>query len=266
MCIRDRRKSFEKAPHDFDHFLIFWCKFARRFLKRLGFGPPVSFQRKSSKNFTPFLSHFTKEKKTRVIARWRCLSKLHSKISLKRGRKGKKVKGFDLIDLRLATTWYHSILSTGHKGTYQTYCLKLTLNSTSPLVGCGEVCFGRVHTKVPPPNNQNLGLARRPKRGEARAGWVSGDLCDPLYACATRTACVTYRACSIGPGLSEKASLGIFWPQKCTFCLTDPLFGSSLAAQKFRIAFNLLRKTLKLTLGRGRTWSVKLYVIFKYTL
>ena len=67
-------------------------------------------------------------------------------------------------------------------------------------------------------------------------------------------------------GLSENASLGIFWPQKCTFCLTDPLFGSSLAAQKFRIAFNLLRKTLKLTLGRGRTWSVKLYVIFKYTL
>ena len=116
-------KSVEKAPHVFEHFLIFLCKFARRFLKRLCFWPPVSFQRKSSKNFTPFSSHFIKEKKPRIIGRWRCLSKLHSKISLKRGRKGKKVKGFDLIDLRLATTSYHPIVFTVHNGTYQTNCL-----------------------------------------------------------------------------------------------------------------------------------------------
>ena len=170
MCIRDSLKWFyvkvsKKHPTFLTIFLIFWCKFARRFLKCLGFGPPVSFQRKSSKNFTPFSSHFTKEKKTRIIARWRCLSKLHSKISLK----------------------LHSM--------------------------------------------------RAP-----------------------------YKPSASLLGLSENASLGIFWPQKCTFCLTDPLFGSSSVAKMVKIGFNLFRKTLKLTPGRGRTWSVKLYAIFKYTL
>ena len=119
------RKSFRKTPPVFCHFLIFWCKLARCFQKRLKFGPPVSLQRKSSKNLPPFSSHFLKEIQVQeIIARWCCLSKLHFNISLKRGPKGKKVKGLDLIDFRLATTWYHSILSTGHKGTYQSYCLK----------------------------------------------------------------------------------------------------------------------------------------------
>ena len=70
--------------------------------------------------FEPFLKGI---QVTKIIARWCCLSKLHCKISLKQGPKGKKVKGMDLIDFRLATTWYHSIVSTGHIGTYQTYWL-----------------------------------------------------------------------------------------------------------------------------------------------
>ena len=93
------RKSFWKTPPVFCHFLIFWCKLARCFQKRLIFGPPVSLQRKSSKNSPPFSSHFLKEIQVpEIIARWCCLSKLHFNISLKRGPKGKKVKGLDLID------------------------------------------------------------------------------------------------------------------------------------------------------------------------
>ena len=52
-------------------------------------------------------------------------------------------------------------------------------------------------------------------------------------------------------GLSENASLGIFWPQICTFWLTDPLFGSSSVAKMVKIGFNLFRKTLKITPGCG---------------
>ena len=58
-----------------------------------------------------------------ISARWRCPSILHCKISLEQGPEGEKVKGLDLIGFRLATTWYHSIVSTGHIGTYQTYWL-----------------------------------------------------------------------------------------------------------------------------------------------
>ena len=56
----------------------------------------------------------------RRIPRWRCLSKLHCHISLKRGPQEKKVKGLDLLDLRMATKCYHSIVSTGHIFTFQT--------------------------------------------------------------------------------------------------------------------------------------------------
>jgi len=84
-----------------------------------------------------------------LIARWQCQSTLHFHISVKQGPEEKKIKGLNLSPLRLATTRYCSFVSTGHKGTYQTNCLKLTFNSTSPLVGCGEVRFGRVQTKVP---------------------------------------------------------------------------------------------------------------------
>lgn len=53
--------------------------------------------------------------------------------------------------------------------------------------------------KFPPPNNRNLGWPLGQNGGEARAGWVSGDMCEPLCACATRTACVTYSACITPP-------------------------------------------------------------------
>ena len=75
-----------------------------------------------------------------ISARWRCPSILHCKISLEQGPEGEKVKGLNLIDLRLVTTWNHSIVCTGHKGTNQTYCLKFIFNGPLPLVGCGEFC------------------------------------------------------------------------------------------------------------------------------
>ena len=55
----------------------------------------------------------------------------------------------------------------------------------------------------PPPNNRNLGWPLGQNGGEVRAGWAdSGEMCDPLCACATQTACVTYSACITLPFLS----------------------------------------------------------------
>ena len=67
-------------------------------------------------------------------------------------------------------------------------------------------------------------------------------------------------------GLSENASLGIFWPQICTFWLTDPLFGSSSVAKMVKIGFNLFRKILKVTPGCGVPWHLKVVTIFKFTM
>ena len=54
-----------------------------------------------------------------------------------------------------------------------------------------------------PPNNRNLGWPSGQNGGEVRAGWAdSGEMCDPLCACATQTACVTYSACITPPFLS----------------------------------------------------------------
>ena len=134
-------KSFQNLPPVFGHFLIFWCKVARCFQKHLHFGPPVTLQRKSSQNLTPVSGHLWEEVKVcRITARWRCQSKLNCKISQKQGPEGEKIKGLNLVDLRLATTWNHSIASIGHKDTNQTYFLRLIFNWPSPLVGCGEVC------------------------------------------------------------------------------------------------------------------------------
>ena len=78
-------------------------------------------QHKSSRNLTPFSGNFIKWiKLCRSIPRWRCLSKLHCHKSLKRGPQGKNVKGLDLLDLSMATIWYHSIVSTGHIAILQT--------------------------------------------------------------------------------------------------------------------------------------------------
>ena len=56
--------------------------------------------------------------------RWRCLSKLHCHISVKRDPKGQKVKGLDLLDLSMATIWYTSIVSIGFIVTFQTKCVR----------------------------------------------------------------------------------------------------------------------------------------------
>jgi len=115
------QKSFQKIPPVFCHFLIFRCKLARCFQKHLHFGPFVSLQRKSSRKLTPFSGNFIKWiKLCRSIPRWRCVSKLHCLKSLKRGPQGKNVKGLDLLDLSMATIWYHSIVSTGHIAILQT--------------------------------------------------------------------------------------------------------------------------------------------------
>ena len=115
------QKSFQKTPPVFGHFLIFQCKLARCFQKHLHFGPLVSLQRKSSRSFTPFSGNFIKWiKLCRSIPRWRCLSKLHCHKSLKRSPQGKNVKGLNLLDLSMATIWYHSIVSTGHIAILQT--------------------------------------------------------------------------------------------------------------------------------------------------
>ena len=81
----------------------------------------MSLQRKSSRNLTPFSGSFIKWiKLCRSITRWRCLSKLYCHKSLKRGPQGKNVKGLNLLDLSMATIWYHSIVSTGHIAILQT--------------------------------------------------------------------------------------------------------------------------------------------------
>ena len=115
----DFSEKFSKQTPCSLPFLIFQCKLA--FLKHLHFGPLVSLQRKSSRNLTPFSGTFIKWiKLCRSITRWRCLSKLHCHKSLKRGPQGKNVKGLNLLDLSMATIWYHSIVSTGHIAILQT--------------------------------------------------------------------------------------------------------------------------------------------------
>ena len=164
-------KSFQKWPPVFDHFCICWCKVARCFPKRLHFWPLATLQRKSLPNLTPLSGPILEERKVcELIARWRCHSTLHSQISVKQGPEEKKVKGFNLSAMRLATSRYCSIVSTGHKGTYQTNCLKWTFNSTSPLVGCGEVRFGRVQTKVPSLPIIGTWVGPWPKRGRGTSG------------------------------------------------------------------------------------------------
>ena len=131
-------KSFQKLPPVFCHFLIFWCKLARCFLKHLHFGPLVTLQCKSLQNLTPVWGHLLRRVKVcRIIARWRYQSKHNFKTSPKQIPEVRKVKGSILRDLRLATTSYHAIMYTSHKSTY---CLKSIFKWPSPLVGCGDLC------------------------------------------------------------------------------------------------------------------------------
>ena len=87
-----------------------------------------------------------------------------------------------------------------------------------------------------------------------------------METCAIHSMRAPYKPSASLLGLSENASLGIFWPQKCTFCLTDPLFGSSSVAKMVKIGFNLFRKILKVTPGCGVPWHLKVVTIFKFTM
>ena len=113
----------------------------------------------------------------RSINRWRHLSKLHCHISLKRGPQGKKVKGSYLLDLSMATIWYHSIVSTGHIAILQTNYVVQFFQLTIAPSRLWRSVWSVNHTllsngwpvhwpKFKYPKNKELGNGGRPLRGD----------------------------------------------------------------------------------------------------
>ena len=126
----------------------------------------------------------------RSINRWRHLSKLHCHISLKRGPQGKKVKGSYLLDLSMATIWYHSIVSTGHIAILQTNYVVQFFQLTIAPSRLWRSVWSVNHTllsngwpvhwpKFKYPKKKELGNSGRPLggttgRADAKRGWVVG--------------------------------------------------------------------------------------------